>query len=109
MTAAQVIAAWAYNNWMRLTTPNSTTNKRMNFPGVLPIKVMGANQEDFESLVVSIIQKHANVLEEEVIINRVSRNGRYISITIQIQAESQDQVDAIYRELSAHERVLMLL
>ena len=81
----------------------------MNYPAVFPVKVMGANQEDFESLVVSIIQKHASVAAEKVIVSRVSRNGRFVSITVHIQAESQEQLDAIYRELSAHERVLMML
>jgi len=81
----------------------------MNFPRVFPVKVMGANQEDFESLVMAIIQKHASVAEKEGFNSRVSRNGRFISITVHIQAESQEQLDAIYRELSAHERVLMML
>ncbi len=81
----------------------------MNFPRVFPVKVMGANQEDFESLIVAIIHKHASVAGKEVISSRVSRNGRFISITVHIKAESQEQLDAIYRELSAHERVLMML
>ena len=81
----------------------------MNFPSVFPVKVMGANQADFESLVVGIIKKHANVAEEAEIVSRVSRNGRFVSITVHVQAESQAQLDAMYRELSAHERVLMML
>ena len=84
-------------------------DKNLNFPRVFPVKVMGANQEDFESLVVSIIQKHARVAAEKVITSRPSRNGRFVSITVHIQADNQEQLDAIYRELSAHERVLMML
>jgi hypothetical protein len=81
----------------------------MDFPRVFPIKVMGANQDDFESLVLAIIQKHASVAEKEVVVSRVSRNGRFISLTVRVNAENQEQLDNIYRELSAHERVLMLL
>ncbi len=81
----------------------------MKFPCVFPLKIMGANQADFEHLVVTIIQKHASLAAEEATISRTSRNGRFISITVQIQAESQEQLDAIYGELSAHERVLMML
>ena len=81
----------------------------MNFPTVFPVKVMGANQEDFEHLILSIIQKHASLAADEVIASRTSRNGRFISITVHIQAENQAQLDAIYRELSAHERVPMML
>ena len=81
----------------------------MNFPTRFPVKVIGANQDDFESLVVEIIRKHAKVAEEEVVVSRLSRNGRFISITVQINAENQEQLDNLYRELSAHERVLMML
>ncbi len=81
----------------------------MNFPSVFPVKVMGANQEDFESLVLEIIQKHASIAAGGAVTSRLSRGGRFVSLTVQIQAESQEQLDAIYRELSAHERVLMML
>lgn len=69
---------------------------------------MGANEEDFTILVVKIIQKHAHVTGEAVV-SRTSRNGRFVSVTVHIQADNQEQLDAIYRELSAHERVLMML
>jgi putative lipoic acid-binding regulatory protein len=84
-------------------------SKLITFPCIFPIKVMGANQDDFETLVVSIIKKHATIATEEVITSRLSRGGRFLSLTVHIHAESQDQLDAIYRELSAHERVLMML
>ena len=81
----------------------------MIFPCVFPVKVMGANQDDFERLVLEIIQKHASIANEEVVTSRLSRNGRFLSVTVNINVESQEQLDAIYRELSAHERVLMML
>jgi len=81
----------------------------MDFPRVFPVKVMGANQDDFEGLVLSIIQKYAVVTAKEAMVSRVSRNGRFISLTMRINAESQEQLDNIYRELSAHEKVLMML
>jgi putative lipoic acid-binding regulatory protein len=80
----------------------------MEFPCVFPVKVMGANQEDLERLVISIVQKHAS-LTQDATISRTSRNGRFVSITVHVQAENQAQLDAIYRELSAQERVLMML
>jgi len=81
----------------------------MNFPAVFPVKVMGANQDDFERLVVEIIRKHASVADEQALVSRLSRNGRFVSITVHINAESQEQLDNLYRELSTHERVLMML
>jgi putative lipoic acid-binding regulatory protein len=70
---------------------------------------MGANQDDFERLGVEIIQKHASIATEAVVINRPSWNGRFVSLTVGIHAESQEQLDAIYGELSANEKVLMML
>jgi len=70
---------------------------------------MGANQDDFESLVLSIIRKHATIATGEVVTTRLSRGGRFLSLTVHVNAESQDQLDAIYHELSTHERVLMML
>ena len=81
----------------------------MNFPSVFPIKVMGANQDDFERLVVEIIQKHARLAAEKAVTTKLSKGGKFLSLTVRIQAESQEQLDAIYRELSAHEKVLMML
>ncbi len=81
----------------------------MEFPCIFPVKVMGVNQEDFERLVLTIVEKHANLTREGQVISRPSRNGRFVSVTVHIQAESQAQLDALYRELSAHERVLMTL
>lgn len=40
---------------------------------------------------------------------RPSRNGRYLSVTVTVRAVSQEQLDAIYRELSSSEAVLMAL
>ncbi len=81
----------------------------MEFPCIFPVKVMGANQEDFERLVIEVIQRHASLAGEHEVVRRPSRNGRFVSITVKVRAESQAQLDALYRELSAHERVLMLL
>jgi len=81
----------------------------ISFPSKFPIKVMGANSDDFEVLVVPIIEKHATIEGEAGVKARLSRGGRFVSLTVFITAESQQQLDAIYRELSAHGRVLMML
>jgi hypothetical protein len=81
----------------------------ITFPCIFPIKVMGSNQQDFESLVVEIIQKHAPSTSVKDVTTRLSRNGRFLSVTVHIHTVSQTQLDDIYSELSAHERVLMML
>jgi len=79
------------------------------FPCEFPIKVMGKNHVDFEITVMKIVSKHVPDLTEGALKTRPSSNGKYISITVTIQAESKDQLDNIYNELSAHELVLMAL
>jgi len=81
----------------------------MDFPSIFPLKIMGANDDDFESLVLEIVGKHATLVGERTVSRRLSRGGRFLSLTVHIQAESQTQLDALYRELSSHERVLMML
>lgn len=81
----------------------------ITFPTRFPIKVMGDNRDDFEVLVVSIIEKHVSLHAESEVKRRTSRGGKFLSLTVTIVAESQEQLDAIYGELSAHERVLMIL
>lgn len=70
---------------------------------------MGTNDDDFEAMILAIIEKHASIAREMEITRRLSRGGRFLSVTVHIYAESQAQLDALYRELSAHERVLMML
>ena len=70
---------------------------------------MGIAADDFDTLVVAIVRKHVNDLREGAIRSKQSRTGKYVSITVTIQAKSQDQLDDIYGELSRHERILMVL
>ncbi len=81
----------------------------LEFPCDFPIKVMGHVADDFERLVVEIVLKHVAALREGAVNCRSSKQGRYVSMTVTVQAESQGQLDALYRELSAHARVLMVL
>ena len=79
------------------------------FPCEFPIKVMGKNHVDFEITVMTIVTKHVPDINEGALKTRPSSNGKFVSITVTIQAESKDQLDNIYRELSGHELVLMAL
>ena len=81
----------------------------MKFPCEFPIKVMGAADENFDMLVVNIVRKHAPDLSEGAVKSRMSKEGKYVSITVTVMAESRQQLDNIYMELTAHEKVLMAL
>lgn len=84
-------------------------NSIFDFPCDFPIKVMGKADDDFDCLVVSIIRNHCPVLQEGAIETRLSSGGKYISVTVTIQANSKSQLDNIYMDLTAESRVLMAL
>ena len=79
----------------------------MKFPCSFPIKAMGIATDDFDILVVEIVRKHYPDVTEGAVKTKPSRKGKYISVTVTIEAQSKKQLDNIYLELTAHERVLM--
>lgn len=81
----------------------------LEFPCQFPIKAMGKNSAEFEALVVALVRKHAPDLGEAAVISRNSKEGKYLSVTITVHATSREQLDNIYRELTACEQVLMAL
>lgn len=81
----------------------------LEFPCDFPVKVLGRADEDFVTVVVEIVRRHAPDLESGQIRTRPSRDGNFIAVTCTIVAQSRDQLDALYEELSAHERILMAL
>ncbi len=86
-----------------------TDDHGLVFPCRFPIKAMGHDGDDFSGLVTGIVQGHAGDIPPQDIQRRPSRNGKYLSVTVTIEARSREQLDAIYRELSGHPRVLMVL
>jgi len=81
----------------------------IEYPITFPLKVIGVDELDFEPFVLEIVRRHVPDLLEENIISRLSNGNRYRSVSFQFIAESRVQVDALYAELSSHERVLMIL
>lgn len=70
---------------------------------------MGFSDTDFPRLVTDIVGRHAPDLDASQVRIQTSRQGRYQSVTVTIHAHSREQLDAIYRDLSAEERVVMAL
>ncbi len=81
----------------------------IEFPCSFPIKAMGRSEAGFDDLVVEIVRRHAPDLREGAVKTRASRQGKWISVTVTIQATSKGQLDAIYQALSDHEKVVMCL
>ena len=81
----------------------------LEFPCDFPIKVMGRAEPGFEAMVVELVSRHAPGITETAVNSRSSKGGKWVSITITLRAESKAQLDAIYLDLSAHEKVVMAL
>ncbi len=79
------------------------------FPCEFPLKVMGRRTDDFRSLVLGIVQKHVGPIDPANIEERPSKDGNYLSLTCTFKAQSRQQLDALYRELTSCEKVLIVL
>ena len=81
----------------------------LEFPCDFPLKIMGRNTDDFRSLVLGIVRKHAGDIDSSQIEERPSRDGNYLGLTYTIRATSKQQLDALYMELTSCERVMVAL
>jgi len=69
---------------------------------------MGHNIDAFEAAVRAIFNGH--LFDTHIVFARqLSSGGKYLSITATFTAMSREQLDATYRELNAHELVVMTL
>ena len=81
----------------------------LEFPCEFPIKIMGARVDAFAQAVVEVVLRHAPDFDPASVEMRPSRKGNYLAITCTIRAVSQQQLDELYRELSSHPLVKVVL
>lgn len=81
----------------------------IEFPCDFPIKIMGARRDDFAQTVVEIVLRHAPDFAAETVQMRPSGSGNYLSVTCTVRAVSRQQLDGLYRELSGHPMVKIVL
>lgn len=81
----------------------------IEFPCEFPIKIMGRDEPEFREAAIHVVEKHAGNLPEDAIRTSSSSQGNFLSITVTITATSQEQLDSIYRDLTAHDRILVAL
>ena len=85
-----------------------TPDELLSFPCELPIKVFGRNEPDFRPEALAIVREHLSLCDAQVSAQE-SKRGRFISLTINVRLENREQADAVYRDLVASDRVLMVL
>ncbi|HET7728928.1 MAG TPA: DUF493 domain-containing protein [Usitatibacter sp.] len=92
-----------------MSEPDPKPESLLTFPCVFPMKVMGRREDGFAQMVCDVVLSHAPDFHAETIEMRASKNGRYLSVTVTINARSREQLDALYSELSKHPMVIMVL
>lgn len=93
---------------MREIEPH-TAPPLIEFPCVFPIKVMGETHEDFSLTIIEAIQTLLPGFNAAHVEMRASSGGKYISLTCSVHVNSQDELDAVYRLLTAHPMVKFAL
>jgi len=81
----------------------------IEYPSAFPIKVMGANADGFADAIVMIARQFDPSFDAATLEVRPSKGGNYLGLTITITATSREQLDELYRTLSTHPMVKMVL
>jgi len=91
------------------TPPKAQEPSLIVYPCAFPIKVMGMRVDGFVSAVTHIAKSFDPQFDTSTIELRESKGGKYLGITITINATSREQLDEIYRTLSTHPLVKVVL
>lgn len=81
----------------------------ISYPSAFPIKVMGEHVEGYVEAVVAVAQRFDPGFDPATVEHRPSSSGRYLGLTITITATSREQLDELYRTLSTHPLVKVVL
>lgn len=81
----------------------------LEFPCDFPLKIMGGTDPGFAATIAAVVVRHVPEFDIASMGMRTSREGNYLALTCTVRAVSQEQLDALYRELTAHPRVKVVL
>jgi|WetSurMetagenome_2_1015567.scaffolds.fasta_scaffold952240_1 uncharacterized protein len=81
----------------------------IDYPTDYPIKVIGSSSDDFELHVRRVLQQAVPgaALGEATV--RPSSGGKYLSVTLDVRLESEEQRRAVYEALKSDGRVVYYL
>ena len=81
----------------------------ITYPSAFPIKVMGSHVPGFLEAMVAVARQFDPDLDPASVEQRFSKAGNYLSVTLTVTATSREQLDALYRTLSTHPMVKVVL
>lgn len=70
---------------------------------------MGYASPGFEEYIVAVVSRYASLTHPRQVSIKESSGGRYLSVTVSVQARSREHLELIYAELKADERVVFIL
>ena len=94
---------------MSETTPGPGKQSLIEFPCDFPIKVMGKNVPEFSQVICDLLLALNPGFDIAGVEMRPSSKGNYLSLTCNVQVKSQEELDTIYRALSGHGLVSVVL
>jgi uncharacterized protein len=81
----------------------------IEYPSAFPLKIMGKHDDGFAQAILDVVRRHDPAFDGATMEMRASSAGNYLSLTCTITATSREQLDALYRELTAHPMVKVVL
>ena len=81
----------------------------IEYPSAFPIKVMGPHAEGFVDAIVEVARRFDPGFDSATVETRPSKGGNYLGITITVTATSREQLDELYRTLTTHPMVKIVL
>lgn len=88
----------------------ATVNESLiEYPSQFPIKVMGERVDGFVQAVTTVAKHFDPGFDASSVELRESSGGKYLGVTITITATSREQLDELYRTLSTHPMVKVVL
>ncbi|MBC7215925.1 MAG: DUF493 family protein [Burkholderiaceae bacterium] len=93
----------------QIPPPLARIDTLLTYPMPFPIKVMGAKSDALVAAVAALAQQFDPSFDRASIRLRASRTGKYLGITLTITATSRTQLDGLYRALTSHPLVQVVL
>ena len=88
---------------------DSRKESLIEYPSLFPIKVMGLKTDGYVQAVTHIARQFDPAFDASTIELRESKGGKYLGVTITVTATSREQLDELYRTLSTHPMVKVVL
>jgi uncharacterized protein len=81
----------------------------IKYPCLFPIKVMGEKVDGLVHAITTMAKALDPAFDASTIELRESKGGKYLGVTIHFNATSREQLDEVYRTLSTHPMVKVVL